>query len=238
MEAFFALHSGLHREGPGTAADVAWVAAAARTPRDAAICDAACGPGGDIAALRDAAPDGTVLAFDKHLAFVADAARRHRRDPGVTATDGLLIGDGDPLERGPFDLIWCAGAMYFEGVGPCLRHWRRALSPGGAVAFSHPTHFAAPDADVEAFWEGEEVGDEDALDAEIHAAGYGVLARSRVAPEGWEAYYAGLEARCDELAACASSAIRVSVAEARAEAAAWCRVADRTGYALRVVRPT
>ena len=202
MDGFLAVHSGLHREGPGTAADVAWATAEARTPPDARVCDAACGPGADVEALRAAAPDGTVLAFDRHLPFVAQAASRHRRDPAVTVSDGLLIGAGDPVACGPFDLIWCAGAVYFEGVERTLSHWRAALRPGGAVAFSHPVNFAAPDADMRAFWDGATVGDEDALEA------------------------------------CAASAIRVAVAEARREAAEWRRLRDRLGYALRVVRPT
>ena len=82
MAGFFAVHSGLSREGPGTAGDVTWACAAAAVAPGAAICDAACGPGADIAALRRAAPDGTVVAFDR-----PSALRRRGRAPHIDATD-------------------------------------------------------------------------------------------------------------------------------------------------------
>lgn len=240
MNAFFAFHADLPREGPGTARDVEWASAAAATPADAAICDAACGPGADIAALRAAAPDGTVLGFDRHLPFVAKAAIRHRLDAGVTVTQGTLVAPDDdlpdPVDIGPFDLIWCAGAIYLTGVEPTLARWRAALKPGGAIAFSEPVNWAPPDPEMRAFWQ-QDVPDEDGLDAAIHAAGYGVAARARVTSEGWEAYYSGIEARCDDLARCAAPALRRQVELHRKEAETWRRLQDRLGYALRVVRP-
>ncbi|UWQ20299.1 class I SAM-dependent methyltransferase [Jannaschia sp. W003] len=237
---FWAIHAGLHREGPGTEADVAWVCAAAGVQRNAALCDAACGPGADIAALRAAAPDGTVTAFDRHLPFVGEAARRHRRDERVTVTQGTLVGPDealpDPVDLGPFDLVWCAGAAYFVGVPAILGRWSAALRPVGAVAFSEPVTFGTPDRETRAFWQSD-VHDEASLDAAIHAAGWGVVARSRVSDAGWEAYYGGIEERCDALARCAAPAIRQAVEAERREIAAWRRLRDRVGYALRVVRP-
>ena len=47
----------------------------------------------------------------------------------------------DPADLGPFDLIWCAGAVYFEGITECLQAWAPALKPGGAVAFSEVCWF-------------------------------------------------------------------------------------------------
>lgn len=239
MSGFFVVHSNLHREGPGTARDIEWACAAAGLATDAAICDAACGPGADIEALRAAAPNGSVTAYDRHLPFVGEAARRHRRDARVTVTQGTLVGPGDlpdPVDLGPFDLIWCAGAMYFTGTTPTLERWRGALKPGGVVAFSAPVNWAEPTREMTAFW-NEPVDTEDSLDAAIHAAGYGILARSRVTNEGWEAYYQGLDARCDDLSTCAAPAIRTAVAEARREAEQWRALQDKLGYALRVVRP-
>ncbi|KIT15202.1 class I SAM-dependent methyltransferase [Jannaschia aquimarina] len=239
-DAFFAVHSGLYREGPGTARDVEWACAQACVAPDAAICDAACGPGADISALRAAAPQGHVTAFDKHLGFVAEAAIRHRRDDAVTVTQGVLLGPDDlpdPVDLGPFDLIWCAGAIYITGVEPALKRWRGALKPGGAVAFSAPVNLAEPTSEMHAFWE-QEVDTEDSLDAAIHAAGFGTVASSRVPSEGWEAYYAGVEARCDDLSRCEAPAIRQAVAENRREAEKWRALRDKLGYALRVVRPS
>ena len=42
-EAFFTVHRGLPREGPGTAEDVAWACGLAGLPEGAVICDAVCG---------------------------------------------------------------------------------------------------------------------------------------------------------------------------------------------------
>lgn len=240
-EGFFAVHQGLHREGPGTARDVEWALAQARPPRDAAICDAACGPGGDIPALRKGAPGGTVLGFDKRLSFVAEAAARHHLDAGVTLTQGTLLGPDedlpDPVDLGPFDFIWCAGAIYFFGIEATLTRWRAALKPGGAVAFSAPVNWADETPEMRAFWE-QEVDTEDSIDAAINAAGFGTIARSRVTSEGWEAYYAPIEARCKTLERCAAPALREAVAMNLREAQQWRALQDKLGYALRVVRPT
>ena len=239
-DAFFAVHSGLDREGPGTAADVAWACRAAGTPSDALICDAACGTGADVAALRRAAPAGRVAAFDRHLPFVADAAARSAGDAGVTVTQGVLVSDGtglpDPAALGPFDLLWCAGAVYFVGVEAALRAWRPALRPGGAAAFSEPVTWGPPDEETRAFWGGE-VLDERSLDAAVEAAGWAVVARSRVADEGWRLYHDGLERRCAAFDRCEAEPIRAAAAEARREARDWERLRGRLGYALRVVRP-
>ena len=54
---------------------------------------------------------------------------------------------------GVFDLIWCAGAMYFPGVTEGLRGWRGALAKAGRVAFSEPVLVREPVSDrVRAFW--------------------------------------------------------------------------------------
>ncbi len=238
MSAFFALHAGLPRQGPGLASDVAWACAAAGTPPDGVVCDAACGPGADLAPLAAAVPEGRVTGFDLHLPFVAEAALV--APVGTRLCRGALVSrDGlpDPVSLGPFDLIWCAGAVYFEGIGAVLDHWRHALRPGGAVAFSHPLTTGAPDGETRRFWEGGAFGDDDALDAEIAAAGWGVVARSRVTPEGWAAYYEPLLARAKRLKAADIPDLRLPIEEAVQEAADYARLAPRVTYGLRVVRP-
>jgi SAM-dependent methyltransferase len=239
-EGFWIVHSRLEREGPGAAEDVAWACAAAGIGRDARICDAAGGPGADVAALRRAAPEGEVVTFDKHLPFVAEAALRHRGDARVTPLQGVLVDDGsglpDPAALGPFDLIWCAGALYFTGAGAALRAWAPALAEGGAAAFSYPCNWAGDDAETRAFWEMP-FGDEAALDAVIEGAGWEVLARSRVSRAGWEGYFAAVEARCAALEGLEAPSVRAAIARERREAAEFARLSDRLGYALRVVRP-
>ena len=128
------------------------------------------------------------------------------------------------------------GAAYIVGLEACLIAWRPALTPGGAIAFSEPVNFVPQDADMEAFWEGVPVRQEGELDADLAALGWTVMAGRRVEDAGGEAYYEGVEARCDALDRCAAPAIRDAVAANRAEAAAWRRLRDRVGYALRVVR--
>ena len=240
MSAFWTVHSGLDREGPGTSADVAWACAASRVPSDGRVCDVGCGSGADLGALRAAVPGGSVLGLDLHLPFVVEAALRCRDDPGISVRRGVLIArDGlpDPAALGPFDLIWCAGAIYFEGVEAALRALGPALTPGGAVAFSAPVVSDASDAEAVAFWGGDVRDTEETLDAFIAAAGFAEVARGRVGDAGWEGYYAGVEARCALLDAVEDDALRAVLAQTREEAAAWRRLRDRLGYALRVVRP-
>ncbi|MEL6585185.1 MAG: class I SAM-dependent methyltransferase [Pseudomonadota bacterium] len=242
MSAFFTVHSGLSREGPGTAQDVAWAVAAAMVPRSGAICDVGCGPGADIPALSDAVPEGSVTALDRHVPFLAEAVSRgHGRLAKLV--EGVLIsgqtGLPDPVTLGPFDMIWSAGAAYFEPLPMLLSHWRRALTASGAVALSYPVYFGAPDAASRAFWGGDAdvVMTEAELDEVIHQTGWGIVARTRVSDDGWLAYYEALEARCDMLSEISSSALRLAIEEARCEARDWRRVRDKVGYALRVMRP-
>ena len=143
MDAFFTLHRDLPREGPGEAADVAWVAKTIGLKRDAQIADVACGPGGDIGALLDAAPDGHVTALDKTAHFVDAARAAWGEDPRTT----ILRADMASVAN-TYDLIWCAGAVYFLGVTPALTRWRKALRAGGVIAFTEPCMFKPATAPV------------------------------------------------------------------------------------------
>ncbi|TFL17052.1 class I SAM-dependent methyltransferase [Jannaschia formosa] len=239
MSVFLHVYGPIPRQGPGTEAEVAWACEVAGTPLDAAICDVGCGSGGDLVALRRAAPQGRIVGLEPDLGMVIAATLR-LDDPAITVRRGHGIGrDGgpDPVSEGPFDLIWSAGAIYFDGVGPSLRHWAGALTPNGAIAFSAPVSARADDPEATAFWGGEPADTEATLDAEITAAGHAVLARGRVPDAGWEAYYQGLLARCDLLERVRDAELAEVISAARREAADWSRLRDRVGYALRVVRP-
>ena len=238
MATFMQVYGPIPRQGPGTAADVAWACEAAGTEPDARICDVGCGSGADLAALRRAAPRGAVVGLEPDIGLVVAAGTR-LDDPGVTVLRGVGVasdGGRDPVTEGPFDLIWSAGAIYFDGVTAALRHWGDALSFGGHVAFSAPVS-AEADAEAAAFWGGDAADTETTLDVAIAAAGYGVVARGRVPDAGWEAYYDGLLARCAALDRVEDAALAEVVAAARKEAADWSRLRGRVGYALRVVRP-
>lgn len=138
-DAFFRLHANLPREGPGEAADIAWAAELADLKPDALVLDAASGPGSDIGALLHVAPKGHVTAVDLHGPFMDAARTRWGKDDQVTLMTGHML-----APKGPFDFIWCAGAVYFLGIGAALSAWRPCLASGGSTAFSEPGYFTEP----------------------------------------------------------------------------------------------
>ncbi|NKX46162.1 class I SAM-dependent methyltransferase [Roseicyclus persicicus] len=231
---FFVLHADLPREGPGETADVAWAAEVAGTPDTARILDAACGPGGDLGALLRAAPKGHVTAIDLHAPFIDAARARWGADGRVT----LTVGDMTTPE-GPFDLIWCAGAVYFLGIEAALAAWRPRLAPGGAIAFSEPCLFTdAPSAEAIAFWQGYEgLTDAAGIAARVTAAGYETLATRALGDIAWESYFRPQEARIARLRPGADAGLAAVLDEAEAEIAGWRACRAETGYLLSVVRP-
>ena len=235
-DAFFAVHRDLRREGPGLAEDVAWVGGLIGISPQGQVCDAGCGPGGDLAALRQLVPEGRIDGFEMAPHFVDAARKRFAGDPSV-----WIFAESMEGLTGPYDLIWSAGAVYFLGVARALNAWRGALSDQGAVAFSHPCLFTdAPSKAALAFWEAEPGGIETELTTrdEIAAVGWRVLAARPLSDAAWAAYYEPIEARCDALeAAGVSEAVAAAIAAARKEASDWRTVARETGYMLYVVRP-
>lgn len=233
-DAFFKLHRALPREGPGEATDVAWAADLACIPADARICDAACGPGADITALLAAAPHGHVTAMDKVAHFAKQAEDAYGTDPRTT----VYVGDMTKIE-GPFDFIWCAGAVYFLGVTAALELWRKALSENGAIAFSQLCWFTDdPSPAARKGWaDYPDMTDEAGVYAQIDAAGYDCLGARRLSDAAWEAYYTPLDARIDMLGQDVTGAMADVLKEARDEAALWRNERDTFGYLLCVVRP-
>lgn len=234
-ENFFKLHADLPREGPGETADVAWAAEVAGLKPDAQILDAASGPGGDIGALLRAAPKGHVTAIDLHGSFIDEASTRFGQNKRVS----LITGDMTSLP-GPFDLIWCAGAVYFLGIEAALTAWRKTLAPGATIAFSEPCYFTdTPSEAARAFWEGEgvEITTEAGIAAQIDAAGYDVLATRKLSDIAWESYYRPIEGRIAQLRPDADAALTAVLDENEREISAWRACKAETGYLLSVVRP-
>ncbi len=234
LSPFFQLHSDLPREGPGETADVEWTASVAAVAQDARIADLACGPGSDIGDWLRLAPDGHVTGIERQAHFVAAARARYEGDPRVEIRQGDMREPG-----GPYDLIWCAGAVYFVGVRKALTLWRDALAPGGAVAFSEPCFFVDdPSAEATAFWDGDPVlGTAEDIKAEIAAAGFVFVANRPVGEAAWRNYYRPLDARIEVLAPTADAELAAVLDEARHEHANWEQVRGETGYQLFVVRP-
>lgn len=231
---FFTLHCDLPREGPGEAADVAWAAKVAGLPPRAEMADVACGPGADIAALLDAAPQGHVTALDKTVHFVAEARTRWQDNPRVT----LLRADMAVI-RNDYDFIWCAGAVYFLGVTEALGAWRKSLRRGGVIAFSEPCWLTdTPSERARALWQDyAPMTDAAGITARVDAAGYEVLDTRLLSDAAWEAYYGPLDTRIETLRPNADAALNAVLDEAAEEAACWRAHRDEFGYMLSVVRP-
>jgi len=233
MEGFFRIHDGLPREGPGSAEDVAWAIEQAKLTDIGQILDAGSGPGSDVPFLRAVAPRAQILAIDSHAPFIADLNARFADDPGVTGQTGDMMS-----VPGPFDLIWCAGAIYFVGVTEALTGWRSALAPGGAVAFSQACLFRPdPPTAVDALLEGYPVTDAAGIAAQVAAAGYDLVASRPVPDAAWEAYYQPMEARIATLRPGADPGLSTALDEAETEIATWRRHRRDFGYQLCVARP-
>jgi SAM-dependent methyltransferase len=228
-EAFWALHNGLPRQGPGLASDVAWATDVANIPPDARMCDAGCGPGADFEALLAAAPEGHVTGVEQHADFVETAAARR--------LDRVDVRQGDMAEiTGPYDFIWSAGALYFLGVVDGLDAWRKALAPGGAVVFSELCWLVPnPPEAARGFWRRyPPMTGLAGLAARIREAGYREIDNRVLSDHAWESYFGPLETRIAELRADGASPVWDEAAD---EIAMWREHRRSFGYVLSVVRP-
>jgi trans-aconitate methyltransferase len=230
-EAFFKVHDGLPREGPGLPENVAWAVDLAGCPAEARILDAGCGPGADTEALARLRPRAAITAVDSHPGFTA-AVRKRVPSERVTVVTGDMA-----AAEGPFDLIWCAGALYLLGLEAGLASMRDKLAPGGVLAFSEPCYFSdAPSPAASAFWDGYRTrGQADLLTA-VAQGGFEVLGAKPLPDAAWTAYYDPLVARAARLRDHADDALLAAIEDAEAEYAAWRGVRRETGYMLVVAR--
>jgi SAM-dependent methyltransferase len=228
-DAFHRLYSDIPRAGPGEPADVRWALDAAGTPDGARILDAGCGPGGDIATLLQHL-GAQVTAVDSHPPFIEAIRARH---PEATAFAGDMA-----TAEGPFDFIWCAGALYFLGLASGLAAFRPRLAEDGAIAFSEPCLFTeTPSPEAKAFWDDYPARTEARLRDDVEGAGYRIIATRRLSDAAWDAYYTPLLARAAALRPHADPDLLRVILAAEAEAALWSRVKGETGYLLVLARP-
>lgn len=232
--AFQRLYADLPRHAPGDGESLDWALELAAVPVHARILDAGCGPGADLAFLRAARPQATLVARDLQPAAID---RVRAAFPDVEAGRASML---DPPGR--FDLIWSAGAAYGPGVGVALTAWAGHLTPGGAVAFSECLwRSAAPDRDARAFWARDypAMTDLQGHQDRIAAAGYRILGGRWLGAAAWEAYYGPLAAQIARLwpEAEADADLRAVLEEAGAEIEIWRRHGGSYGYYLAVVRP-
>ncbi len=210
--AFMALYSGLPREGPGTVDSLLNVLDIADPPPLGRVLDAACGSGADTETLTRALPNAEIIGVDSQPAFIEAAKAR-----GVRAEFQV----GDMLwPAGDFDLIWCAGAVYFFGVETVLEAWRGHLRAGGKVAFSEVVWRGPPTPKAKAFWceAYPHMTTQSALTARIEACGFKVLSAEPLGRAGWEGYYAALRENIARLQG-QSPVMDAVIAETQAEIA-------------------
>ena len=235
-EAFFTVHRDLPREGPGEPDDVRWALRVAGTPDQASICDAACGTGADTVTLAEERPEATVLGVDLVHHFV-ESARRRAENFG----ERVRVEERDYSELpGRYDLIWCAGAVYFVGLEAALANWLSRLLPGGAVAFSEPAWVREPpSAEARTFWEEyPAIRGVDELNRRIADAGWQVLEQRWLIGAPWEVYYAPIKERIAELkTGHRDCELTDAISESEAEIARWEAAPDEIAYVLFVVRP-
>ncbi|WP_031074376.1 bifunctional class I SAM-dependent methyltransferase/N-acetyltransferase [Streptomyces sp. NRRL S-118] len=241
-DAFFSLHHGLPRQGPGsddTTRRLLGLAAAAGTlPARPRVLDLGCGPG--RAALLLAAEAGAeVTAVDLHEPFLAEL-RRAAADRGLAASVRTVAADMAelPYPDGSFDLVWAESSAYAIGFDRALRSWRRLLAPGGALVVTECEWTAGePSAAARAFWDAHyPLRTSAANTAAAVAAGYHVLGTHLQPESDWDEYYGPLDARADA-ADPSAPGMAEALAATRAEIALRREHGTEYGYRGYALRP-
>jgi hypothetical protein len=227
--AFFHLYADLPRAGPGEPEDVRWALATAGTPQGARILDAGSGPGGDIGTLLEH-PGAPVTAVDAHAPFV-DAT------PGPPSRDVTAFAGDMATAEGPFDFIWCAGALYFLGVASGLAAFRPRLAEGAPSPSPSPASSPTPRPTRHRLLGRLSHAHRIEAPRRDRGAGYRILATRRLSDAAWDAYYTPLLARAAALRPGADPDLLRVILAAEAEAALWHRVKDETGYLLVLAVP-
>lgn len=232
-EAFYTLYRELGRVGPGAVEDIGWLLSQMDPP--GRVVDAACGPGADSETLAVLLPDAVIEAVDLQDHFVAEArARLARFGSRIRVRQGDMADIG-----GPADLIWCAGGVYFMGIGAALAAWRPALDGRGVVAFSEPVALGDPmSAAAQAFWaDYPGIGTADDIARQVAAAGYRMRATRPIIGAPWLDCYLPLTARARRLRAGAGPDLARVLDEAEAEFARWRAAPGEIAYLLCLAEP-
>ncbi|GAA2607089.1 class I SAM-dependent methyltransferase [Actinomadura fulvescens] len=239
-EAFFALHHGLPRQGPGSDATTRHLLALAGPlpPRPRAL-DLGCGPG--RATLLLAAEAGAdVTAVDLHDPFLNElnAAAEARGLAGSITTRCADMTDL-PFRDGSFDLVWAESSVYNVGFDTALRAWWRLLAPGGTLVLTECEWTAAEvSPEARAFW-GKLYPLRSTADNThaAQAAGYEVLGVYTQPESDWDEYYGPLAERADA-ADPAIPGMAEALAVTREEIAMRRDHGTEYGYTGYVLRPT
>ncbi|MGY1813039.1 class I SAM-dependent methyltransferase [Blastococcus sp. SYSU D00820] len=236
-ELFWAVHTGLPREGVGSDATARrLLAAAGPLPPATVAVDVGCGPGRSSLVLAGAGLP--VLAVDTHRPFLdrlrADVRAARPAGPVVPALASMAA---LPVAPSSVGLLWCEGAAYVMGVDAALRTWRPLLRPGGVLVLSDACWTDVPAGpEVQAFWAGAypAMRPVAATTAAAERAGYEVLAAEVLPESDWTAY---LGPMADRLAALAAAGVpAAALAPFRAEIDLRRAHPGEYGYAAWVLR--
>lgn len=238
-DAFFSLHHGLPRQGPGSDTTTRRLLSfAGPLPSRPRALDLGCGPG-RVSLLLAAEAGAHVTAVDLHEPFL-DELRRGAAARGLSGSISTETADMAelPYPDGSFDLVWAESSVYSIGFDNGLARWRRLLAPGGTLVVTECEWTTAdPGAEARAFWDEQyplrTTGENSAAAV---AAGYTVLEVYRQPESDWDEYYGPLGERADA-ADPRSPGMARALALTRAEIAMRREHGTEYGYTGYVLRP-
>ncbi|NUK36786.1 GNAT family N-acetyltransferase [Streptomyces lunaelactis] len=238
-DAFFALHHGLPRQGPGSDnTSRRLLALAGPLPKRPRVLDLGCGPGRS-ALLLAAEAGAQVTAVDLHEPFL-DELRHTAQARGIGDTIRTVKADMAelPFPDGSFDLVWAESSAYNIGFDTALRKWRRLLAPGGSLVLTECEWTAEePSAEARAFWDQHYALRTTAGNtAAAVTAGYNVLGVHRQPESDWDEYYGPLGERA-ETADATAPGMAQALAATRAEIGMRRDHGTEYGYTGHVLRP-
>ena len=136
LEAFFYVHEGLARQGPGSKETSQALYEAAATECDIRTAvDLGAGPGASAVFL--ARQGVNVTAVDKNVDFLSQLAARAAK-VGVSQRIRVLNESMAAVDAigGPFDLLWSEGTAYILGLSRALSLWSRLMKPESCLVLT------------------------------------------------------------------------------------------------------
>jgi SAM-dependent methyltransferase len=200
-DVFFAAHTGLPREAPGSIATTALLYRLVGVRGRPRVLDVGAGTGPATVVLAELGAQ--VTAIDTHQPFL-DELRSRAITAGVENRISIANLSMDSLNHldDTFDVIWAEGSAYIIGVDNALTQWRRLLTPGGVIVLTDANWLTTtPAPEAAAFWHAA-APDMRTLAESITAAqslGWVVAATYLLPDSDWDEYYTPLAANIARL---------------------------------------